>query len=139
MHFFFSSRRRHTRLQGDWSSDVCSSDLLSLSCSCTTAKTEEPESAGAAMDCGAPASPTREGESGHAIALEPSSPCGGRGALGKRPCHLGNSAQEEYNANGTGDGMKKRERPMKYFKLIRSGIDVVPLLEEVRSREQAWL
>src|SRR5256885_5679525 len=28
--FFFSSRRRHTRLQGDWSSDVCSSDLLKL-------------------------------------------------------------------------------------------------------------
>src|SRR5256885_17027694 len=26
--FFFSSRRRHTRLQGDWSSDVWSSDLL---------------------------------------------------------------------------------------------------------------
>src|ERR1022692_4441134 len=25
--FFFSCRRRHTRLQGDWSSDVCSSDL----------------------------------------------------------------------------------------------------------------
>src|SRR5256885_9348211 len=28
--FFFSSRRRHTRLQGYWSSDVCSSDLRSL-------------------------------------------------------------------------------------------------------------
>src|SRR4051794_24775399 len=29
--FFFSSRRRHTRWTGDWSSDVCSSDLqLSL-------------------------------------------------------------------------------------------------------------
>src|SRR2546426_4449640 len=28
--FFFSSRRRHTRLQGDWSSDVCSSDLSSF-------------------------------------------------------------------------------------------------------------
>src|SRR5256885_1388604 len=28
MCFFFSSRRRHTRLQGDWSSDVCSSDLM---------------------------------------------------------------------------------------------------------------
>src|SRR5205807_3456339 len=28
--FFFSSRRRHTRLQGDWSSDVCSSDLFFL-------------------------------------------------------------------------------------------------------------
>src|SRR5207248_8354295 len=27
--FFFSSRRRHTRSYGDWSSDVCSSDLRS--------------------------------------------------------------------------------------------------------------
>src|SRR5690348_17629789 len=27
MIFFFSSRRRHTRWTGDWSSDVCSSDL----------------------------------------------------------------------------------------------------------------
>src|SRR5256885_3240235 len=32
--FFFSSRRRHTRLQGDWSSDVCSSDL----CHCRGSK-----------------------------------------------------------------------------------------------------
>src|SRR5438445_1507403 len=32
--FFFSSRRRHTRYWRDWSSDVCSSDLL------TTNKTE---------------------------------------------------------------------------------------------------
>src|SRR5256885_8131188 len=31
--FFFSSRRRHTRLQGDWSSDVCSSDLTTLNLS----------------------------------------------------------------------------------------------------------
>src|SRR5437762_9741200 len=28
MYFFFSSRRRHTRYIGDWSSDVCSSDLV---------------------------------------------------------------------------------------------------------------
>src|SRR5437763_7868532 len=28
--FFFSSRRRHTRYIGDWSSDVCSSDLEAL-------------------------------------------------------------------------------------------------------------
>src|SRR2546430_7056736 len=27
MRFFFSSRRRHTRFDCDWSSDVCSSDL----------------------------------------------------------------------------------------------------------------
>src|SRR6478735_10781030 len=35
--FFFSSRRRHTRLQGDWSSDVCSSDLrISAECNFET-------------------------------------------------------------------------------------------------------
>src|SRR5258706_31765 len=28
--FLFSSRRRHTRLVSDWSSDVCSSDLIRL-------------------------------------------------------------------------------------------------------------
>src|SRR5271166_5037026 len=28
--FFFSSRRRHTRWPRDWSSDVCSSDLLTF-------------------------------------------------------------------------------------------------------------
>src|SRR4051812_50191975 len=28
--FFFSSRRRHTRLTCDWSSDVCSSDLRAV-------------------------------------------------------------------------------------------------------------
>src|SRR5690625_5379738 len=33
--FFFSSRRRHTRWPRDWSSDVCSSDLV-----------EEPDGAG---------------------------------------------------------------------------------------------
>src|SRR5256886_3843757 len=35
--FFFSSRRRHTRFDCDWSSDVCSSDLPILS-SCMTAR-----------------------------------------------------------------------------------------------------
>src|SRR5690606_40402517 len=31
---FFSSRRRHTRFSRDWSSDVCSSDLLILVPAC---------------------------------------------------------------------------------------------------------
>src|SRR3712207_9011526 len=30
MCFFFSSRRRHTRYWRDWSSDVCSSDLIAM-------------------------------------------------------------------------------------------------------------
>src|SRR6266566_1259646 len=38
--FFFSSRRRHTRLQGDWSSDVCSSDLSR----CSPNSSRSPES-----------------------------------------------------------------------------------------------
>src|SRR5207245_7507113 len=32
--FFFSSRRRHTRCYRDWSSDVCSSDLLTAELQC---------------------------------------------------------------------------------------------------------
>src|SRR5256885_13569143 len=38
--FFFSSRRRHTRLQGDWSSDVCSSDLLIYAACCYSSDPE---------------------------------------------------------------------------------------------------
>src|SRR5438093_5952687 len=34
--FFFSSRRRHTRLVSDWSSDVCSSDLGCSTLRCTS-------------------------------------------------------------------------------------------------------
>src|SRR5438477_10418613 len=37
MFFFFSSRRRHTRLTCDWSSDVCSSDLEPLESAARTA------------------------------------------------------------------------------------------------------
>src|SRR2546430_10109752 len=34
MFFFFSSRRRHTRFDCDWSSDVCSSDLAQTTRGC---------------------------------------------------------------------------------------------------------
>src|SRR5688500_20195321 len=47
MLFFFSSRRRHTRLQGDWSSDVCSSDLSIV----VTAATAVCSALGAARVC----------------------------------------------------------------------------------------
>src|SRR5690348_17806175 len=39
--FFFSSRRRHTRWTGDWSSDVCSSDLKKPSWLVTTINSAE--------------------------------------------------------------------------------------------------
>src|SRR5207248_3658105 len=37
--FFFSSRRRHTRSYGDWSSDVCSSDPETLTLQDNVART----------------------------------------------------------------------------------------------------
>src|SRR5206468_5496279 len=54
---FFSSRRRHTRSDRDWSSDVCSSDLLVLfgggarTAAASTKKTELLERACVALDC----------------------------------------------------------------------------------------
>src|SRR5690349_24405510 len=50
--FFFSSRRRHTRSLRDWSSDVCSSDLLSTCgerIACVAARTKELREHGAAF------------------------------------------------------------------------------------------
>src|SRR3989475_8238190 len=48
--FFFSSRRRHTRFDCDWSSDVCSSDL---------ARAAGRASPGAGAPAGRPSSPRR--------------------------------------------------------------------------------
>src|SRR5256885_11185034 len=53
MQFFLSSRRRHTRLQGDWSSDVCSSDLrLEQPHVLNWLLTQLPAHAGRALDAG---------------------------------------------------------------------------------------
>src|SRR6185312_16712743 len=40
--FFFSSRRRHTRSDRDWSSDVCSSDLRGTEAPMETVEPSEP-------------------------------------------------------------------------------------------------
>src|SRR5262249_59298627 len=53
--FFFSSRRRHTRLVSDWSSDVCSSDLAG------GGHRAAPGRAGRAGHPGSPALPGRVG------------------------------------------------------------------------------
>src|SRR5688572_14918935 len=45
--FFFSSRRRHTRFDCDWSSDVCSSDLADGDGRCLDIKPDQPEAAAA--------------------------------------------------------------------------------------------
>src|SRR6266480_5327513 len=46
--FYFSSRRRHTRLTCDWSSDVCSSDLAGGGCEAIFAPIEK-SAGGAAL------------------------------------------------------------------------------------------
>src|SRR5690242_20869639 len=67
--FFFSSRRRHTRLTCDWSSDVCSSDLghcwllaSSLPTSynaCASWATPEKSHSGSKLSCGVDRKSTR--------------------------------------------------------------------------------
>src|ERR1039457_7410616 len=49
--FLFSSRRRHTRVQGDWSSDVCSSDLGGAFPPQWLASTNPPSAAGSPGPC----------------------------------------------------------------------------------------
>src|SRR3712207_7552493 len=51
--FFFSSRRRHTRYWRDWSSDVCSSDLLVLVQAAVEVGVAGVERIGATPDLGA--------------------------------------------------------------------------------------
>src|SRR3989475_11206862 len=50
-YFFFSSRRRHTRFDCDWSSDVCSSDLAT--CGACRPRPAGPAGSGAARGGGA--------------------------------------------------------------------------------------
>src|SRR6266487_5341460 len=57
--FFFSSRRRHTRWTGDWSSDVCSSDLGERE---AVLAVEDPAEAFAEQDVAGPAGPGEGGE-----------------------------------------------------------------------------
>src|SRR2546429_5812727 len=49
--FFFSSRRRHTRCSRDWSSDVCSSDLRSVSLVLAVVLPADPRVANATQKC----------------------------------------------------------------------------------------
>src|SRR5438445_12359774 len=56
--FFFSSRRRHTRYWRDWSSDVCSSDLM-------------PTNSPPRLTKSGPHSDSSRPESGHAAATFP--------------------------------------------------------------------
>src|SRR5256885_15175300 len=62
--FFFSSRRRHTRLQGDWSSDVCSSDLADPVSAPPVAPIADPDTARIAV------APVPTGETGNILVVD---------------------------------------------------------------------
>src|SRR5262249_58268094 len=72
--FFFSSRRRHTRLVSDWSSDVCSSDLVELPANAA---------GGAGATTGAePGSPPGVSPAAGSTGTTPGSPAAGSTAAG---------------------------------------------------------
>src|SRR3989454_12822030 len=115
--FFFSSRRRHTRLQGDWSSDVCSSDLMAEVC---------PTCSGSGAAPGATLSTCPEcrgrgvisfGQGGFAVS-RPCPVCRGRGRVPSERCHTcGGSGEVRVEKRlvitvpaGTEDGTKLRLR-----------------------------
>src|SRR5690606_40351332 len=55
--FFFSSRRRHTRFSRDWSSDVCSSDLLRVAVTDSAGSQDSAEVAVSSVGISTTASP----------------------------------------------------------------------------------
>src|SRR2546421_9403857 len=69
--FFFSSRRRHTRSDRDWSSDVCSSDLMVPPCS---GDTQLGSNDGIRPPYGVPVGNLRDTASGENVSLEQASP-----------------------------------------------------------------
>src|SRR6266571_3672892 len=102
--FFFSSRRRHTRLTCDWSSDVCSSDLARLGRELLPAATRgHVQGAGAGVErahgvCrrGARPGSVRPGGAACAAGDRGSSPrrTVGRPAAGGRPPRQGSAVRE---------------------------------------------
>src|SRR5688500_20334855 len=96
--FFFSSRRRHTRLQGDWSSDVCSSDL---SMGGMTSSRSRCTSSVVASSCGPPTGVTSQRTAVGAVGSEERRGGEGRGWGGGR---------ETGGWEGRGGGGRERER-----------------------------
>src|SRR2546430_4941937 len=84
--FFFSSRRRHTRFDCDWSSDVCSSDLIAS----TSSRRSRPRS----FDAGIASTRCRSRTPVATPARAPSSP----GATGWGPCGRSPARSEEHTS-----------------------------------------
>src|SRR2546430_11147242 len=107
--FFFSSRRRHTRFDCDWSSDVCSSDLCPRTAlGCVTVRVEAGASPAALLE----EMKAREAEI-QKLAVPRSVLASPQGeltrmaykALGKDPSRDRGSAETLFRRVGTGKGL----------------------------------
>src|SRR5256885_16945973 len=81
MMFFFSSRRRHTRLQGDWSSDVCSSDLVVVGLAAVSLGAQQPSQALGFLLAGAEGAGHLDGDRGLRQVEIGRASCRGRGEI----------------------------------------------------------
>src|SRR5437016_6719183 len=103
--FFFSSRRRHTRLVSDWSSDVCSSDLTIPGGRIDGGGSSLPHGKRAAFDDArkrTAAKPARERNGG---SLRESGRSSGDGLKSSQQRNYGNQCGDA----GAGDGAGNRE------------------------------
>src|SRR5207253_5638868 len=98
--FFFSSRRRHTRWPRDWSSDVCSSDLLRTWLSPGGRYTSTVDGVGAR--CGDGVHLTPAGGELVANQLFPLITSVARDQIGRASC------RESGDVGGWGEGKKKK-------------------------------
>src|SRR5262249_7402948 len=78
--FFFSSRRRHTRLVSDWSSDVCSSDLAGSPAALALAAARSETASGP------PSARPHHGERRHGIMNQGTAGSGDPQRVGPAPC-----------------------------------------------------
>src|SRR5256885_10976745 len=102
--FFFSSRRRHTRLQGDWSSDVCSSDLISGHGCDDSIRRDLPNSLIAGIITGNRNKQIAKDVHGHSTRI------GQRGASGGVPRSGEGGGGEEGRSRWGPDHLKKKKR-----------------------------
>src|SRR2546429_3799266 len=119
--FFFSSRRRHTRFSRDWSSDVCSSDLL-RDAQLWTAKTVRNTGLAVTIDVGDSKNlhPPRKAEIGGRLALWALGTTYGREIVYSGPIYesmkiAGNEVHIRFRF--VGDGLEARGEALKGFSI----------------------
>src|SRR5437763_10596301 len=103
--FFFSSRRRHTRYIGDWSSDVCSSDLVS-------AMDDRLPGCGHRADGALPRADRR----GRARGVRPGLEDEGVAEIGRASC------RERVESSVGGVGVKRKKRGLSGYLRVRNRI-----------------